>query len=121
MQQQRHVSRWRNARSKPETRLYVATHHPNYIEVDHQLTALDYVALGVLVFIAAILVGVFVFLGGWPGRVATKRRHPYTSAVSIGGWVTLVAGGVLYPIVLIWAFAGSTDAEVEQVEMGDAR
>ncbi|WP_158506874.1 DUF3302 domain-containing protein [Ruegeria atlantica] len=40
------------------------------------MTALDYVALGVLVFIAAILVGVFVFLGGWPGRVAKKRRHP---------------------------------------------
>ncbi|MDV7146002.1 DUF3302 domain-containing protein [Tropicimonas sp. TH_r6] len=77
------------------------------------MTALDQVALGILVFMAVVAVAVLVFFGGWPGRVAAARNHPYRSAVSIGGWITLIAGGVFYPLVLIWAYAGSTDAEVE--------
>ena len=77
------------------------------------MTSLDYVAIGILVFMAVLVIAVVVFLGGWPGRVAAARHHPYRSAVSIGGWITLIAGGVFYPLVLIWAYAGSTDAEVE--------
>ena len=80
------------------------------------MTALDYIAIGMLLFMAGLGIGVIVFLGGWPGRVAVKRRHPYRSAVSIGGWVTLIAGGVLFPLVLIWAYAGSTDADVTAAE-----
>ena len=77
------------------------------------MNTLDYIAIGILVFLAVLAIIVVVFLGGWPGRVAVARQHPYRSAVSIGGWVTLIAGGVFYPLVLIWAYAGSTDAEVE--------
>ena len=77
------------------------------------MTSLDYIAIGMLLFMAGLGIGLLVFLGGWPGRVAAKRRHPYRSAVSIGGWVTLIAGGVLFPLVLMWAYSGSTDAEVE--------
>ena len=77
------------------------------------LTTLDFFAIGLIVFMAVLAIAVFVFLGGWPGRIATKRQHPYRSAVTIGGWVTLIAGGVFFPLVLIWAYAGSTDAKVE--------
>lgn len=76
------------------------------------MTGLDYMAIGMLVFMAVLAVLLFLFLGGWPGRVATARRHPYLSAVTIGGWVSLIAGGVLWPLVLIWAYAGTPDAEV---------
>ena len=76
------------------------------------MTALDYIAIGNILFMVGLGIGVFVFLGGWPGRVAAKRQHPYLSAVTIGGWITLIAGGVLFPVVLMWAYAGSTDAEV---------
>ena len=76
------------------------------------MTALDYIAIGMILFMVGLGIGVFVFLGGWPGRVAAKRQHPYLSAVTIGGWITLIAGGVLFPVVLMWAYAGSTDAEV---------
>ncbi|UWQ89550.1 DUF3302 domain-containing protein [Rhodobacteraceae bacterium M382] len=76
------------------------------------MTALDYIAIGMILFMVGLGIGVFVFLGGWPGRVAAQRRHPYRAAVSVGGWVTLIAGGVLFPLVLIWAYAGSTDADV---------
>ncbi|SLN11095.1 Inner membrane protein YiaW [Falsiruegeria litorea R37] len=83
------------------------------------MTALDYIAIGMILFMAGLGIGVFVFLGGWPGRVAAKRRHPYRSAVSVGGWITLIAGGVLFPLVLIWAYAGSTDAEVAATDVAE--
>lgn len=80
------------------------------------MSGLDIAAIGMLLFLAGLAIALVVFLGGWPGRVATKRQHPFKSAVSIGGWVTLVAGGVFYPLVLIWAYAGTKDAEVAQLE-----
>ena len=79
--------------------------------------------MGLLAFLVALAIGVFVFIGGWPGRVARSRNHPYRSAVTIGGWVTLIAGGVFFPLVLIWAYAGAPDAEVERTDAAanDAR
>ena len=85
------------------------------------MSGLDIAALAILVFMAALAVTVFWFLGGWPGRVAADRNHPYKSAVTIGGWVTLVAGGVFWPIVLMWAYAGSPDSQIQssKVEAGE--
>jgi hypothetical protein len=80
------------------------------------MSGLDYAALFVLAFLGGLLVGVLLFLGSWPGRAAAKRRHPYQSAVTIGGWVSLFGGGIFYPLVLIWAYAGSTDAEIQKLE-----
>lgn len=65
----------------------------------------DIAAFAVIVLLAAIAVGVFVFLGGWPGRTARRLDHPYAEAISIGGWVTLIFGGVGFPFILIWAYA----------------
>lgn len=75
------------------------------------MSGLDYAAIAVLLFMLALAVTVFWFIGSWPGRAAAARNHPYRTAVTIGGWVTLVAGGVFWPLVLIWAYAGNRDAE----------
>ena len=60
-----------------------------------------------LVFITMIvaLLAILGFLAAWPGRVARQRQHPYADAIAIGGWVTLLTGFVLWPLVLIWAYA----------------
>jgi len=77
------------------------------------MTSLDYAAFGLMGFMAALAIGLLVFVGGWPGRVAASREHPYRTAVGIGGWVTLFGGGVFFPLVLIWAYAGTPDAELQ--------
>lgn len=82
------------------------------------MTGLDIAALAILIFMVALGLVVFWFLGGWPGRVAAARNHPYRTAVTIGGWVTLVAGGVLWPLVLIWAYAGSPDSQIQTSQSG---
>lgn len=84
------------------------------------MTALDYGAIGMLVFSAGLAIAVLVFLASWPGRVAKSRGHPYRSAVTVGGWVTLIGGGVFWPLVLIWAYAGSPDIEDDMPEAEDA-
>lgn len=63
-----------------------------------------------LVFITMILafVAILVFIAAWPGRVARQRQHPYADAIAVGGWVTLLTGFVLWPLVLIWAHATPT-------------
>ena len=83
------------------------------------MSGLDYAAIAILLFMLALAVTVLWFLGGWPGRAAAARNHPYRTAVTIGGWVTLLAGGVFWPLVLIWAYAGSPDNQVEIREPGE--
>ncbi|UZF91466.1 DUF3302 domain-containing protein [Bosea sp. NBC_00550] len=68
------------------------------------MSGLDIFAWIVLVVLASSTVFVVVFMAMWPGMVARRRNHPWAEAVSIGGWVTLFLGFVLWPVVLIWAY-----------------
>jgi hypothetical protein len=63
-------------------------------------------ALFSLAMMVVIFVGVFVFLGSLPGRIAKKRGHPNAKAVLLGGWATLVLAVVGWPFVLMWAMSG---------------
>jgi prepilin signal peptidase PulO-like enzyme (type II secretory pathway) len=61
-----------------------------------------WIVRGTIIF---CLIGLLAFLGLWPGRVAGQRQHPYVEAITLGSWVALLAGGLLWPLVLIWAYA----------------
>jgi len=76
------------------------------------MDALDITALVALLITVGLVVTLIWFLGGLPGRVAKERSHPYADAIQIGGWATLVLGGVGWPFVLMWAYApgGKGDA-----------
>ncbi len=64
----------------------------------------------VLFTMVATGLGIFIFLGLWPSMVAKQRNHPYVDAIAIGSWVLLIAGGVLWPLILIWAYATPSNA-----------
>ena len=49
------------------------------------MTALDFMALFCLVMMVVILIAIFIFLGGLPGRIAKRRGHPNAKAVMLGG------------------------------------
>jgi len=68
------------------------------------MSGIDIFALIVLLVIIGVVVAVVVFLGLWPGKIARHRNHPQVEAITIGSWVALIAGGVLWPIILIWAY-----------------
>lgn len=65
---------------------------------------IDIFAWIVLITMIGSVVMVFVWLGLWPARVAAERNHPYKDAITVGSWVFLLAGGVLWPLVLVWAY-----------------
>jgi len=68
------------------------------------MSTVDIFAWIVLIILALSTVAVIVFLAMLPGMIARRRNHPWAQAVSVGGWVTLLLGFALWPIVLICAY-----------------
>ena len=64
---------------------------------------LDYVALGLLFFVAfAIFYGI-IAIHDIPYEIAKHRDHPHQDAINVAGWVSLFTLHVLWPFLWIWA------------------
>jgi uncharacterized BrkB/YihY/UPF0761 family membrane protein len=68
------------------------------------MSGLDIFAWIVLIVLAASTIGILIIAGALPGQVAHGRGHPWAHAVTVAGWVTLLCGFALWPVVLIWAY-----------------
>jgi uncharacterized BrkB/YihY/UPF0761 family membrane protein len=68
------------------------------------MSFIDVFAAFILVVLIATAVLVFVALGMAPGYIARKRGHPWSEAVAVAGWVTLIFGFVFWPLSLVWAY-----------------
>lgn len=84
------------------------------------MTPLDIFAWIVLVVLLLSAVFVIVFMAMLPGMIARKRHHPWAEAVTVGGWVTLFLGFVLWPVVLIWAHVDVPSTSVPSARDGEA-
>jgi prepilin signal peptidase PulO-like enzyme (type II secretory pathway) len=67
----------------------------------------------VLLIIVTTVLGILAWMGTWPGKVARARRHPYVDAITVGSWLALIFGGLLWPLIVIWAHATPSEASVE--------
>lgn len=65
---------------------------------------LDVFALLILLVLLVAMLAIIGVLGALPGYIARSRNHPQADAINVGGWVGLFFGGVLWPLVLIWAY-----------------
>jgi hypothetical protein len=65
---------------------------------------LDIFAWIVMLILIASGLAMFFIAGYLPGHIAKTRGHPWAQAVTVAGWVTLIFGFVLWPVVLIWAY-----------------
>ena len=68
------------------------------------MSFLDVFALLILAMLLITVIVVIGVLGALPGRIARSRRHPQADAIAVGGWIGLLFFGVLWPLVLIWAY-----------------
>lgn len=59
-----------------------------------------------LVVILVPIVGVTVFwiLHIWPEKVAEKKHHPQAAAIQALCLLSLVFGGLLWPLAMLWAY-----------------
>lgn len=77
------------------------------------MSFLDVFALIVLVVLLITVVAMIGVLGALPGRIARSRRHPQADAIAVGGWLGLLFGGVLWPLVMIWAYTRSASRRAD--------
>ncbi len=67
-------------------------------------TAADYVALFVLFFVPIGLIVLFWLVHVMPEKIAEKRHHPQKDAIHTLCLLSLVFGGLLWPIAWLWAY-----------------
>ena len=68
-------------------------------------TIADYLAIFVLLFVPALLIYVFWMIHILPEKIAEKRGHPQTDAIKTLCLLSLVFGGLLWPIAWLWAYS----------------
>ena len=81
------------------------------------MTGFDIAAWFVLLLLAVLGIAAVVLIGSLPGIVASKCNHPYADAIIVGGWATLLAGVVLWPVVLMWAFCPDLVSDSKRIQM----
>jgi hypothetical protein len=65
--------------------------------------ALDYIALGVLIFVCITMVYAVIGIHDIPYEMAKKRNHPHQDAIHTAGWVSLFLMHTIWPFLWIWA------------------
>lgn len=66
--------------------------------------AADWIAIVVLVLVPAVVIVVFWMVHVLPERFAEKNHHPQAKAIQVLCLLSLVFGGLLWPIAWLWAF-----------------
>ena len=64
---------------------------------------LDYIALGLLIFVGITLFYGIIAIHDIPYEIAKHRNHPQQDAIHVAGWVSLFTLHVLWPFLWIWA------------------
>lgn len=63
---------------------------------------LDYVALGLILFVGVVLFYGIIALHDIPYEIAVSRNHPHQDAIHATGWVSLFTLHALWPFLWIW-------------------
>ncbi len=64
---------------------------------------LEYVALGLLIFVTLVIFYGIIAIHDIPYEIAVKRNHPHQDVLHVAGWVSLFTLHVLWPFLWIWA------------------
>jgi hypothetical protein len=65
----------------------------------------DYIAVFVLLFVPALLLYVFWMVHIMPEKIAERRGHPQADAIKTLCLLSLVFGGMLWPLAWLWAYS----------------
>lgn len=79
---------------------------------------LTYFAWGVLALMFCIVVGLLIWLGGLPGKIAKQHHHPQAAAIEVCGWLGILLGGIGWPIAMVWAFTNPASVIAQSSQAG---
>jgi hypothetical protein len=68
-------------------------------------TVADYLAVIVLLFVPGVLIYLFWMVHILPEKIAEKRGHPQADAIKTLCLLSLVFGGLLWPLAWLWAYS----------------
>lgn len=78
--------------------------HASFLSGETLDTAADILAIVVLFLVPAVGIVVFWIVHVLPEKIAERRHHPQTAAITTLCLLSLVFGGLLWPIAWLWAF-----------------
>ncbi|EMI53954.1 DUF3302 domain-containing protein [Rhodopirellula sallentina] len=73
-------------------------------------TYFAWLVLAILFFTA---VGLIVWLGSLPKKIALKRNHPQVDAINACSWIGLALGGIGWPVAFVWALVNFHGRQVK--------
>jgi len=68
-------------------------------------TIADYLAIVVLLVVPAVLIYLFWMVHILPEKIAERRGHPQADAIKTLCLLSLVFGGLLWPLAWLWAYS----------------
>jgi CBS domain containing-hemolysin-like protein len=82
-----------------------ATAHAGFLSGSALDTAADIMTWVVLVIAPVVGIGVFLLIHILPEKIAEKNHHPQTKAIQCLCLLSLVFGGMLWPLAWLWAYS----------------
>ena len=78
----------------------------------------DVVVWVVVILVPIVGISAFWFLHIWPERVAEEKHHPQAAAIQALCLMSLVFGGLLWPLAMLWAYMKPMEFRLARDEDG---
>ena len=78
--------------------------HASFLSGDALDTIADWLAIVVIVIVPILVIVLFWLVHILPEKIAEKRHHPQLDAITTLCLLSLVFGGLLWPIAWLWAY-----------------
>jgi hypothetical protein len=84
---------------------WAAPAHASLLEGDALDTMANVIAWIAIIIVPVVLIAAFWWVHIMPEKIAEKRHHPQLQAIKIVCLLSLVFGGMLWPIAWVWAYS----------------
>jgi len=84
--------------------LSVSSAHASLLPPELEDKLADFLGIAVLFIVPVVLIAVFWIVHVLPEKIAEKNQHPQKHAIHTLCLLSLVFGGLLWPIAWLWAF-----------------
>jgi len=81
------------------------TARASFLAGDALATAANYIAIFVILVVPIVVIVVFWLVHVLPEKIAHKRHHPQRDAIQVLCLLSLVFGGLLWPLAWLWAYS----------------
>lgn len=86
------------------TLLAATSTHAAFLSGEALDTAADWLAIIVLIIVPVAAIVVFWLVHILPEKIAEKRHHPQKDSIKVLCLLSLVFGGMLWPVAWLWAY-----------------